>query len=124
MPFRDRFDCLWCGTPWATRGPNDLEGWAQLCPDCLGKAGTNPFLRTRLRSAITERAVSSASADGSAPERETDVLPEPPPDRVMVDEPGSAGPTTLARAVEGERIMVDEPAAETDDELDPPRDRA
>jgi len=55
MPFRDRFDCLWCGTPHVTRAPSDLEGWAQLCPSCLGKAGSNPFLRTRLRSALTER---------------------------------------------------------------------
>ena len=55
MPFRDRFDCLWCGTPHVTRAPADLEGWAQLCPTCLGKAGSNAFLRTRLRSALAER---------------------------------------------------------------------
>ena len=36
--------------------PDDLEGWAQLCPDCLGKAGDNGFLRFRLRQALTERA--------------------------------------------------------------------
>ena len=55
MPFRDRFDCLWCGTPHVTRAPSDLEGWAQLCPTCLGKAGTNQFLRARLRTALAER---------------------------------------------------------------------
>jgi SAM-dependent methyltransferase len=55
MPFRERFDCLWCGTPHVTRAPSDLEGWAQLCPACLGKAGTNPFLRARLRDALAER---------------------------------------------------------------------
>jgi SAM-dependent methyltransferase len=55
MPFRDRFDCLWCGTPHVTRAPADLEGWAQLCPTCLGKAGTNEFLRARLRSALADR---------------------------------------------------------------------
>src|SRR5919197_6787792 len=55
MPFRERFDCLWCGRPWTTRGSEDLEGWAQLCPDCLGKAGTNEFLRLRLRAGIEER---------------------------------------------------------------------
>ncbi len=55
MPFRDRFDCLWCGTPHVTRAPSDLEGWAQLCPTCLGKAGTNEFLRARLRTALAER---------------------------------------------------------------------
>lgn len=60
MPFRARFDCLWCGTAWATRGPGDLEGWAQLCPSCLGKAGTNPFLRGRLRAAIAERGAAPA----------------------------------------------------------------
>ena len=36
--------------------PDDLEGWAQLCPDCVGKAGDNGFLRFRLRQALTERA--------------------------------------------------------------------
>jgi SAM-dependent methyltransferase len=56
MPFRDRFDCLWCGAPHVTRSTADLEGWAQLCPTCLGKAGTNAFLRSRLRSALAERA--------------------------------------------------------------------
>jgi hypothetical protein len=60
MPFRERFDCLWCGTPWTTRGRDDLEGWAQLCPACLGKAGSNAFLRGRLRAGIAARAGSSA----------------------------------------------------------------
>jgi SAM-dependent methyltransferase len=61
MAFRSRFDCLWCGTAWATRAPGDLEGWAQLCPACLGKAGTNPFLRGRLRTAIEERGAAAAA---------------------------------------------------------------
>jgi demethylmenaquinone methyltransferase/2-methoxy-6-polyprenyl-1,4-benzoquinol methylase len=52
---RATFACLWCGRSWTTRSPNDLEGWAQLCPDCLGKAGDNPFLRFRLRDAIAAR---------------------------------------------------------------------
>jgi demethylmenaquinone methyltransferase/2-methoxy-6-polyprenyl-1,4-benzoquinol methylase len=52
---RATFDCLWCGRSWTTRSPDDLEGWAQLCPDCLGKAGENPFLRFRLRDAIVAR---------------------------------------------------------------------
>jgi len=52
---RATFDCLWCGRSWTTRSPDDLEGWAQLCPDCLGKAGENSFLRFRLRDAITAR---------------------------------------------------------------------
>lgn len=55
MPFRASFDCLWCGASHACRGPGDLEGWAQLCPECVGKAGDNGFLRFRLRQALTER---------------------------------------------------------------------
>ena len=55
MPFRATFDCLWCGTAHTCRGSDDIEGWAQLCPTCIGKAGENGFLRFRLRDAITER---------------------------------------------------------------------
>ena len=55
MPFRSSFDCLWCGTSYVARGPDDIEGWAQLCSDCIAKAGDNGFLRFRLRDAITER---------------------------------------------------------------------
>jgi SAM-dependent methyltransferase len=55
MPFRASFDCLWCGAAHTCRGADDLEGWAQLCPDCVGKAGDNGFLRFRLRQALTER---------------------------------------------------------------------
>jgi SAM-dependent methyltransferase len=55
VPFRSAFDCLWCGTAWTVRGPDDLEGWAQLCPDCVGKAGANEFLRFRVRDALAER---------------------------------------------------------------------
>jgi demethylmenaquinone methyltransferase/2-methoxy-6-polyprenyl-1,4-benzoquinol methylase len=62
MPFRSRFDCLWCGSSHVCRGPDDLEGWAQLCSDCVGKAGDNGFLRFRLRQALSERA-GAASPD-------------------------------------------------------------
>jgi hypothetical protein len=55
VPFRSSFDCLWCGTSYVARGPDDIEGWAQLCSDCIAKAGDNGFLRFRLRDAITER---------------------------------------------------------------------
>jgi SAM-dependent methyltransferase len=55
VAFRANFQCLWCGVTHTPRTPDDLEGWAQLCPDCLGKAGDNGFLRFRLRQAITER---------------------------------------------------------------------
>ena len=65
MPFQPSFHCLWCGRPWTTRGPDDLEGYARLCPDCVGKAGQNGFLRFRLRTALAER----AAASGPAPER-------------------------------------------------------
>lgn len=64
MPFRASFDCLWCGTPHACRADDDLEGWAQLCPTCLGKAGDNGFLRARLRQALAER----SGATGTPPE--------------------------------------------------------
>jgi methyltransferase family protein len=55
VPFRSTFDCLWCGTSYVARGPDEIEGWAQLCSDCVAKAGDNGFLRFRLRDAITER---------------------------------------------------------------------
>jgi demethylmenaquinone methyltransferase/2-methoxy-6-polyprenyl-1,4-benzoquinol methylase len=58
MPFRSTFDCLWCGKPWTTRNADDLEGWAQLCGDCVGRAGDNEFLRFRLRQAFEDRASS------------------------------------------------------------------
>jgi SAM-dependent methyltransferase len=66
MPFRERFDCLWCGTTHVCRGPDDLEGWAKLCPDCVGKAGDNGFLRFRLRQALTERGVAHAAQPAEA----------------------------------------------------------
>ena len=56
------FNCLWCGTQWTARSTDDLEGWARLCPDCLGRAGDNPFLRFRLRDALTARAAAGAGA--------------------------------------------------------------
>jgi SAM-dependent methyltransferase len=64
---RATFDCLWCGQSWSTRSPDDLEGWAQLCPDCLGRAGQNPFLRFRLRDALTARAASTRNGVGGTP---------------------------------------------------------
>jgi ubiquinone/menaquinone biosynthesis C-methylase UbiE len=67
------FDCLWCGTKWTTRSPDDLEGWARLCPDCLGRAGDNPFLRFRLRDALTARTAAGGTQSEVAP------LSEPPP---------------------------------------------
>ena len=66
MPFRATFACLWCGTAHTTRGSDDLEGWAQLCPDCVGKAGDNGFLRFRLRQAIEERGAATRGTDSVA----------------------------------------------------------
>ena len=68
MPFRASFECLWCGAPWTVRGSDDLEGFAQLCPDCIGRAGDNGFLRFRLKAALDERARAPTSdgATGSA----------------------------------------------------------
>ena len=63
MPFRATFACLWCGTAHTCRGPDDLEGWAQLCSECVGKAGDNGFLRFRLHQALEER---GAAQRGSA----------------------------------------------------------
>jgi SAM-dependent methyltransferase len=60
VPFRETFECLWCGAAHTCRGPDELEGWAQLCPECVGKAGDNGFLRFRLRQALTERGAAVA----------------------------------------------------------------
>jgi SAM-dependent methyltransferase len=69
---RTSFACLWCGRAWTVRGPDDLEGYAQLCPDCLGKAGDNPFLRFRLHTALEARAAAKSRPrdDASAIKRE------------------------------------------------------
>ncbi|MFL5669468.1 MAG: class I SAM-dependent methyltransferase [Chloroflexota bacterium] len=71
MPFRASFDCLWCGSAHVCRGPDDLEGWAQLCPDCVGKAGDNGFLRFRLHQALTERGAATTAAAATATARAT-----------------------------------------------------
>jgi len=80
MPFHTSFACLWCGTAHATRSADDLEGWAQLCPDCLGRAGDNPFLRFRLRDALAER----TAAGRSAPDPAIDLGIDPAIDREML----------------------------------------
>ena len=67
MTFRATFDCLWCGSSHTCRTPDDLEGWAQLCPDCVGKAGDNGFLRFRLRQALTERGAAASGSAGPLP---------------------------------------------------------
>jgi demethylmenaquinone methyltransferase/2-methoxy-6-polyprenyl-1,4-benzoquinol methylase len=73
MPYRASFDCLWCGSPHTCRGPDDLEGWAQVCPTCIGRAGDNGFLRFRLRDALTERgAIGRAAPPEVAPPSRVD----------------------------------------------------
>ncbi|MGH2475004.1 MAG: class I SAM-dependent methyltransferase [Candidatus Limnocylindrales bacterium] len=87
MPFLASFSCLWCGAAHTTRSADDLEGWAQLCPDCVGKAGDNGFLRFRLRQALTERSAAAAPvAPRSAVEAPTSTpAPTPDIDQTMVD---------------------------------------
>ncbi len=60
MAWRRAFDCLWCGQPWEVRSDDDLEGWALLCPECLGRADDNGFLRLRLRTALRERSAAAS----------------------------------------------------------------
>jgi demethylmenaquinone methyltransferase/2-methoxy-6-polyprenyl-1,4-benzoquinol methylase len=96
MPFLASFSCLWCGAPHATRAPDDLEGWAQLCPDCLGRAGENPFLRFRLRDALAERAAAGRRA-GLAPEPAAPAEPAVPGEPVVT---GDAA-TPARAALEG-----------------------
>ncbi len=65
------FACLWCGRTWQPRASDDLEALARLCPECLGRAGENPFLRFRLRAALEARAAGdegrAARPGGPAP---------------------------------------------------------
>lgn len=55
MTFQPSFNCLWCGRPHRTRTDLDLEGFALLCPDCVGRAGDNEFLRFRLKEGLRQR---------------------------------------------------------------------
>ena len=93
MPFLASFSCLWCGTAHTTRSAHDLEGWAQLCPDCVGKAGDNGFLRFRLRQALTER----SAAAGPTVARQA-------PARIA---PTAAAPGRTSGVAEVERAMID-----------------
>jgi SAM-dependent methyltransferase len=101
VPFRATFDCLWCGAAHACRGSDDLEGWAQLCPECVGNAGDNGFLRFRLRQALTERGAARAGARGEArasvsdrPGAETGAEVDP---RAAAQEPAAIpGPPAIA----------------------------
>jgi SAM-dependent methyltransferase len=107
MPFREVFDCLWCGTPHRVRARDDLEGWAQLCPECLARAGANPFLRLRLKMALAERAAGTGAtaADRGGKESPREPIPArpapsgaaPAPSSPSVAAPGwvrASGPAT------------------------------
>jgi demethylmenaquinone methyltransferase/2-methoxy-6-polyprenyl-1,4-benzoquinol methylase len=82
--FRASFACLWCGTAHTTRAPDDLEGWAQLCPACLGRAGENPFLRFRLHAAMADRA--AAGRHGEEAGTATPAAPVAPVAAMETDE--------------------------------------
>jgi demethylmenaquinone methyltransferase/2-methoxy-6-polyprenyl-1,4-benzoquinol methylase len=69
--FSPSFNCLWCGRPHQTRSATDLEGWARLCSECVGRAQDNEFLRYRLREGLRRRsAAESADARGPQPDKE------------------------------------------------------
>ena len=91
MPFRTTFDCLWCGDAWTARGAADLEGWAQLCPACLGRAGSNAFLRGRLRVALAERAAAAPGIANPA------AAPDPAAAPVRAADPAPARPVPATR---------------------------
>jgi demethylmenaquinone methyltransferase/2-methoxy-6-polyprenyl-1,4-benzoquinol methylase len=108
LPFLASFSCLWCGNAHTVRSPDDLEGWAQLCPDCVGKAGDNGFLRFRLRLALTER---SAAARTPAPGTTAEVAEGTeavPGTTTTTETPAPAAPPpTVAPADDPERSMID-----------------
>ena len=63
-----------------------------LCPECLGRAGENPFLRFRLRQALAERSreaqrVANAPEPTGGTQRDAGVSPADDPDGA----PGHAG---------------------------------
>jgi SAM-dependent methyltransferase len=87
MPFRAKFDCLWCGTPWAVRESDDLEGFAQLCPTCVGRAGENGFLRFRLKDALAERARTAPPPDVPRVAPPSDLAPSDPAPLETLEDP-------------------------------------
>lgn len=72
--FQATFNCLWCGRPHETRTADDIEGYALLCPDCIGRAQDNEFLRFRLREGLRARTGSKPAPALAAQPR---VEPEP-----------------------------------------------
>jgi SAM-dependent methyltransferase len=86
VAYRETFDCLWCGAAWATRGPDDLEGWTQLCPACLGRAGDNAFLRARLRTGLAARAAAGGTRSGPGRAATATAAPRGAPQRAFPDD--------------------------------------
>jgi len=109
LPFRASFSCLWCGNAHTVRSPDDLEGWAQLCPDCVGKAGDNGFLRFRLRQALTERSAAARTvATGEAAEAaRSDTGNVAVGAATATETAPPAGPPDAAPATDAERSMID-----------------
>jgi len=110
---RKTFDCLWCGRPWTVRGPDDLEGYARLCPDCLGKAGDNAFLKFRLRSALAARAAATRMPGAPPPSAsEPAASPAPLAAPAPLASPASpAAPEPRAGSPDLGRTMIDYYAA-------------
>jgi SAM-dependent methyltransferase len=106
------FDCLWCGQTWRPRNANDLEALARLCPDCLGRAGSNEFLRFRLHAALDARAgaVAAAPAVAFAAPVEPAVASAPPvaPAAHAESEPPAASAPPAAQAEPGTSTHEDE----------------
>jgi demethylmenaquinone methyltransferase/2-methoxy-6-polyprenyl-1,4-benzoquinol methylase len=69
--FQASFNCLWCGRPHTTRTGDDLEGWAKLCPDCVGRAQDNEFLRFRLREGLRLRSAAAEPAAAEPPQADS-----------------------------------------------------
>jgi demethylmenaquinone methyltransferase/2-methoxy-6-polyprenyl-1,4-benzoquinol methylase len=61
------FSCLWCGRTHRPAAVDDLEARARLCPDCLGRADENPFLRFRLRAGLEAGAGPAAGTSDGVP---------------------------------------------------------
>jgi demethylmenaquinone methyltransferase/2-methoxy-6-polyprenyl-1,4-benzoquinol methylase len=65
-------------------------GWAQLCPDWVGRAGENGFLRFRLKTALAERARGgqppAASTPAAAPAPTSVAIAAAPAGPVLHDE--------------------------------------
>jgi demethylmenaquinone methyltransferase/2-methoxy-6-polyprenyl-1,4-benzoquinol methylase len=83
--FHPSFNCLWCGRPHRTRTDQDLEGWAMLCPDCVGRAQDNEFLRFRLRDGLKRRAAASEPPAGSSRMAPSEAVAVAATDQVLRD---------------------------------------